>query len=338
MMIHTIEEAISRLRYVQLDSEYPPSQIVHMILAGGSSQPLYNVFRGEFEPAVEFLCKRTREIASYPIPGGVVREEHGRPFFSKGFGRSFTANERPNEFLGILATSGLHLQSTGIITDRGTEGTLADMADAAMVSYALSAEEQSWSLMLFSVYPGVTSEWKNGRGELMSVERILASILPLPYGTGSCFGTHRIEGISFAVSRFCLEQDREPSQLEGIWKQAYEKVAGAIALMKRNQKDDGSIDRCWFREKSVPRTRAEWAEKIRDIAARRQNPSKAIIYPTGHCLDAISPLALFVASEQEWIASAVYIVAQTIEMQWIQIGREIKALTHAIHALKLIGE
>ncbi|HSP07872.1 MAG TPA: hypothetical protein VLR94_11890, partial [Acidobacteriota bacterium] len=66
MMIHTIEEAISRLRYVQLDSEYAPSQIAHMILAGGSSQPLYNVFRGEFEPAVEFLCKRTREIASYP--------------------------------------------------------------------------------------------------------------------------------------------------------------------------------------------------------------------------------------------------------------------------------
>jgi hypothetical protein len=62
------------------------------------------------------------------------------------------------------------------------------------------------------------------------------------------------------------------------------------------------------------------------------------VYPTGHCLDAISPLALFVAADQEWLAGATYITAQTIEMQWIQIGREISPLTHAIHALKLIGE
>lgn len=336
MMIHTIEEAISRLHYVQLDSEFPPSQILHMILAGGSSQPLYNIYRGEFEPAIEFLCKRTREIASYPIPGGVVREDHGRPCFSKGTGKSFRADDRPNEFLGTLASAGIHLQTTGVVTDRGTEGTLADMADVAMESYRLSEEEQSWSLMLFSIYPGVTKEWKNGRGELMSVERILQSAQQLPYGTGSCFGTHLIEGISFAVARYCLEQDLEPAQLAGAWKQAYEKVAGAIALMKRNQKDDGSVDRCWFREKSFPRRGTEWKEKVRDVLARRQSPAKAIVYPTGHCLDAISPLAIFLAPEQEWLASATYIVAQTIEMQWIQIGREISSITHAIHALKLL--
>lgn len=338
MMIHTIEEAISRLRYVQLDSEFAPGDIVHMILAGGSSQRLYNVFRGEFEPAVEFLCRHTREIASYPIPGGVIREEHGRPFFSKGTGRGFRANERPNEFLGMLAAAGVHLQSTGIVTDRGTEGTLADMADAAIESYALSEEEQSWSLMLFSVYPGVTSEWNNDRGDFQSVERILQAVLALPYGTGSCFGTHMVEGVAFAVSRYCLERDLEPSQLEGTWKQAYEKVAGAIALMKRNQMDDGSIDRCWFRSKSIPRGSREWAEKLKDLVSRRQAPHKAVVYPTGHCLDAISPLALFMSSDQEWLAGATYIVAQTIEMQWIQIGREISPLTHAIHALKMIGE
>lgn len=334
MMIHTIEEAISRLRYVQLDSEFSPSEIVHMILAGGSSQPLYNVHGGAFEPAIEFLCQHTREIATYPIPGGVVREENGKPVFSKGAGRNFRANDRPNEFLGILASAGIHLQSTDIVTDRGTRGTLADMADAAMQSYQLSADEQSWSLMLFSVHPGVTKGWKNERGEFISVDRILQSALLTPYGAGACFGTHLIEGISFAVSRFCLEQDVEPSQLTGTWKQAYEKVAGAIALMKRNQKDDGSIDRCWFREKAFPRTGSEWKQKLADLLARRQAPNLAIVYPTGHCLDAISSLAMFLAPEQDWLASATYIVAQTIEMQWIHIGREISAITHTIHALK----
>ena len=30
MLIHTIEEAISRLRYIQLDSDFPPSDVAHM--------------------------------------------------------------------------------------------------------------------------------------------------------------------------------------------------------------------------------------------------------------------------------------------------------------------
>jgi hypothetical protein len=105
-------------------------------------------------------------------------------------------------------------------------------------------------------------------------------------------------------------------------------------LMKRNQKDDGSIDRCWFREKTFPRNGMEWKQKAADLLSRRKSPNLAIVYPTGHCLDAISPLAMFLAPEQDWLASATYIVAQTIEMQWIHIGREISAVTHSIHALK----
>src|SRR5262245_27485294 len=165
MMIHTIEEAISRLRFIQLDSEYAPIDILHMILAGGSSQVLYNLHRGKFEPAIEFLCKNTREIASYPIPGGLVREDHSRPVFAKGHGKGFRANDRTNEFLGTLAAAGVHFQMTSIVTDKGTEGTLADMADAAMESYTFDDAEHGWSLQLFSVYPGVTKGWNNSKGE-----------------------------------------------------------------------------------------------------------------------------------------------------------------------------
>jgi hypothetical protein len=338
MMIHTIEEAISRLRYIQLDSEHSPRDIAHMILAGGSTQPIYNVLRGQFEPAVEFLCKGTREIATYPIPGGVVREEHGRPFFGKGPGKSFQASEAPNEILGMLAASGLHLPGTAAVTDRGTECTLADLADVAMEDSGLLEGELSWSLHLFSIYPGVTKEWKNRNGELQSVEAMLRHAVQIPYGAGSCFGTLRIGGIAFAVSRYCLEMDAEPAQLSGVWRLAYERVAGAISLMKRNQHDDGSMDRCWFREKTLPRGGAQWKEKLADLAARRSSPALAIVHPTGHCLDAISPLAMFLAPDQEWLASASYIVAQTLETQWIQVATKIPSVTHAIHALKLLGE
>ena len=338
MMIHTIEEAISRLRYVQLDNEFSPRDILHMILAGGSSQVLYNIHKGGFEPAIEFLCRGTREIAAYRVPGGIVREEQGRPFFSKGAGKSFPASDHLNEFLGTLAYAGIHFLGTGIVTDRGTEGSLADMADAAMERYSLTDEEQSWSLQLFSVYPGVTKDWKNANGELQSAEKILKSMIRQPYGYGSSFGTNALASVSFAVSRFCLEQDVEPSQLEGPWKEAYEYVSGAVSLMRKNQRDDGSFDHAWFRQKSFLRGKAEWSEKLRYYALRRYSQANAIVYPTGHCLDAISPLAMFLAPGQDWIASATYIVAQTIEMQWIQVVRDISSVTRAIHALKLIGD
>jgi len=335
MIIHTIEEAISRLRYIQLDSDFPPEQILHMILAGGPGQPLYNVQEGKFQSALEFLCTGTREIQNYPLEGGIVREDSHGPYFIQG-SHTFRVNKHVNEFLGTMAVAGVHFDTVKIVTDKGTQGTLADLVDSAMERFALTPEEQSWSLMLFSVNPGVSAEWRNRKGELQSVDRILRALIQRDYGSGKCFGTHVIEGVSFSISRYCLEHDVEPDRLQGIWKDAYQYAMGAAALMKRNQKEDGSIDRCWYRKSRSPINFKQWREKLKDVASRRFTPAKAIVYPTGHCLDAISPLGMFL-TDREWIDSASYVVADTIESRWIPLAREISPLTHAIHALKLLG-
>jgi hypothetical protein len=338
MMINTIEEAIGRLRYVQLDTEYPPTEILHMILAGGPSQVIYNVGTGRFQPALEFLCTETRKIQNYPIPGGIVKEDPlGRVYFSKG-SASFKANEHLNEFLGVFAAAGVNFKSSRVVSDHGNEFTLVDVAEHAARMFKESEDEPSWSLMAFSIHPGISIEWENEAGQMLSVSKILESACKIPYGQGKCFGTHVLEGIAFAVSRYCLERDLEPSQLDGIWFQAYEYVKGAIMLIKKNQKEDGSIDRCWFREKRLPRKLNEWKEKFKDLAAVRYTPAKAIVYPTGHCLDALSSFSLFLTSDRDWINNACYIVAQTIENQWLQLAREINAVAHAIHALKTLGE
>lgn len=338
MMINTIEVAIGRLRYVQLDTEFPPSQILHMILAGGPSQVIYNVASGKFQPALEFLCTETRNISNYPIPGGIVKEDPlGRVYFSKGV-PSFLANEHLNEFLGVFAAAGVSFKSTRVVSDGGNEFTLIDVAQHAAKMFRESNDEPSWSLMAFSAYPGVSGEWENEAGETFSVARILEKACQIPYGRGKCFGTHVLEGIAFAVSRYCLEKDIEPSQLEGVWSQAYDYVQGAIRLIRKNQKEDGSIDRCWFRQKRLPRSLYEWKEKLKDLASVRNAPAKAIVYPTGHCLDALSSLSLFLNSDRDWINTACYIVAQTIENQWIQLAHEINPVTHGIHALKTLGD
>ncbi|MCI0412540.1 hypothetical protein L0222_07025 [bacterium] len=319
MIIHTSENAISRLPQVQLDSSFPPRDIVHMILAGGPSQTLYNLSSGERQRAVDFLCREA----------GVIEEDAHGPYFA------MDRPDRLNESLGVFAVSGVHFKGTPIVTTRGTEGTLEDLADSAKRTFQSDHREKSWSLMLFSTYPGITSEWVNEKGELLSVERILQSECAKKYGNGHCFGTHRLEGISFALRRFCLEEDVEPSHLNGAWLDAYQYIQEAVHLIKKSQRDDGSLQRCWFRKQSLPVTPLEWRETLKEVGSFKKR-DESLVYATGHCLDAISSLAEFLPDDHEWMQNACYILAQTIETHWTAIGRKIGPLTHAIHALKLL--
>ncbi len=319
MIIHTSENAISRLPQVQPDTSFPARDIVHMILAGGPTQTLYNLSTGERQRAVDFLCREA----------GVIEEDAQGPHFV------MDRTERLNESLGVFAVAGIRFAGTPMMTVRGNEGTLEDLADSAKKTFQEDPREKSWSLMLFSVSPGVTSEWVNRNGELQSVERILQAECAKKYGKGHCFGTHRLEGISFALRRFCLDQDVEPSQLTGVWRDAYEYIQGAVQLIKKTQRDDGSLQRCWFRKQSIPATPLEWRETLKEVGAFKRR-DESVVYATGHCLDAISSLAEFLHEDDEWIQNACYILAQTIETHWTAIGRKIGPLTHAIHALKLL--
>ncbi len=321
MIIHTSENAISRLPQIQPDTSLPLRDILHLILAGGPAQTVYNLSSGVHQRAVDFLCQDS---------GAIKEDSRYGPYFAD------TGDTRAFEFSGILAVAGIHFPGTVIRTDRGNEGTLVDVAGAAMASFVLNEAEHGWALMLFSVFPGILREWNNAKGDLVSLERILQKECTVPYGEGFCFGTHRIEGIAFAVSRCCVEKDIEPHELEGVWKDAYQYLLGAVNLMKRNQKEDGSLDRCWFRETAIPRRPAEWAQRLKDVAAHRFHPAEAVVYPTGHCLDAVSSIAEFVTADREWIEQACYILAQTIETQWTEVGRKVSQLSHAIHALKIL--
>jgi hypothetical protein len=268
-------------------------------------------------------------MSNYRVRGGLIKENAKGPFF---------VESRPNEFLGTLAVAGIHFESVAIVTDRGNSGTLLDLAETARRKPIATDLEPSWSLMLFSIYPGVTKEWTDDGGQIWSVEKLLENACARPLGSGTCFGSHLLEGIAFAVSRYCLERDVEPAQLEGVWRRGFDYLQEAMALIRKNQMDDGSFNRCWYKEKSYPRTAQQWREKWKDLTNRRFHPAYAILKPTGHLLDAISPLSIFLVSDQDWLYSALYITAQTIENQWIEIASNVSAIAHAIHALKVLGE
>jgi hypothetical protein len=322
MIIHTSENAISRLPHIQPDSSLDGREIAHLVLAGGPNQRLYNLSTGSHQRAVEFLCREA---------GAIEEDDAGHIYFQLD-----RVPERTNEILGLFAVAGVYFPATPVVASTGHQGTLEDLADSAMKTIRADRTEKAWSLMVFSIHPGVTAEWTNDIGEGWSVEQILQTLCLEPYGSGPCFGTHRLEGISFALRRFCLEQDLEPSQLAGVWAESYEYLRGALELMKRNQRQDGSLPRSWFREKSLARTSREWRELLKDVGSLRSGRQEALVHSTGHCLDSVSSLVEFLPDERDWMQSACYILAQTIESHWTSIGRRISSLTHGIHALKLI--
>jgi hypothetical protein len=137
MIIHTSEQAIGRLPQIQLDSSFALRDIVHMILAGGPSQTIYNLSSGTHQRAVDFLC---RESAS------IHEDALNRPYFI-----SDKISGNLNESMGVLAVSSVNFRNTPILTAEKSEGTLEDLADAAAKKFALSPAENGWSLMLFSI-------------------------------------------------------------------------------------------------------------------------------------------------------------------------------------------
>lgn len=337
MIINTVEKAVTKLPQIQLDSGFSPRDIAYMILAGGTSQTLYHLDTGAHQRAIDFLCCETAAYPEYPLRGGIiVEDEKGRPCLRKGTA-SFPANEHWNEILGILAMAGAHFQRTPIRTPRGMDGTLLDLAETAMETFRETHYEPGWSLMLFSVYPGVTEEWINEIGEVWSVERILKRAIHPPYGRGICFGTHLLQGITFALSRYCLDQDVEPSRLNGTWSQAWQYVRGALSLMRRNQGEDGALKRSWFRKGAVPTSASEITQMARDFWSRRVDLPGAIVYPSGHCLSSVSPLFEFLDSDRGWLENCCYLVAQTLDLEWPRVFRDIHSVTQAVYALKQTG-
>ena len=167
--------------------------------------------------------------------------------------------------------------------------------------------------MLFSIYAGVEAEWKNSQNQTCTMEDILQSACNWPYGAGSCLGTHVVDGIAVAVSRYCLEKDLEPEQLEGVWKRAWNWLQNAIRLMRKNQREDGTIQRCWYKEKPYPRI-SERSAKYPGTSWRKDSPREkqssirpAIVWMRfRHC-------HCFWPKIGNEIQSASYTLAQTVE-------------------------
>ena len=336
-MIPYINKAIELSRELKLTTSHHPLEIQHGILANGNDYRIYDPWGKEIN-ALDFLLRGTN-VEWYPIPGGIVREdEDGYPYFIEGE-RGLEAEIHQNLFLGEFSTLGIDLDSTTVLTNLENEYPLRKALERAMLytfpeKLKESKEEPSWLLTSFSRYLPMGS-WKNINGDKVRLEDIVEYANELELGFGSCFGTHVMEGIAVALIKYMEKTEIPPLKFQSPWREAHEKLELGINLVKKLQREDGSIPRLWFKPDPIPRNLNEFKLMIEQLIGITLLRPREILYPTGHTLDWLVQYVPAQMLSQDWVVRAVEITARTIADNFHKFLKEVSSLTHAVHALKV---
>ena len=332
-----IDKAIDLAKELKLTTSHHPWEIQHGILANGTDYKIYDPWGKEVN-ALDFLLRGTN-VGWYPIQGGIVREDkNGYPYFIEQE-KGLEAEIHVNLFLGEFSTVGIDLDSTTVLTNLGNEYPLRKALERAMLytfpeKLKESKEEPSWLLTSFARYLP-TGSWKNINGEEVRLEDIIGYANELELGFGSCFGTHVMEGIAVAVTKYMGKTGCSPLKLQGPWREAHEKLELGIKLVKKLQREDGSIPRLWFKSDTIPRNLNEFKLALEQLIGATFFKPREILYTTGHTLDWLVQYVPVQILSQEWVVRAVEITARTIANNFHKFLKEVSSLTHAVHALKV---
>jgi hypothetical protein len=332
-----MDKAIDLVKKLELTTSHHPWEIQHGILANGVEYKISDPWGNKID-ALNFLLRGTN-VEWYPIKGGIVREdESGYPYFIEK-GNGLEAEIHQNLFLGEFSTIGLDLDSTTVMTNLGNEYTLRKLLERAMLhtfpdKLRESKEEPTWLLTSFARYIP-TGSWKNIKGEEVSLENIVAYTNELELGYGSCFGTHVMEGTAVALTKYMEKTEITPSKFKSPWREAHERLQLGIQLVKRVQREDGSIPRLWFKSNPIPRNLKEFKLAIEQFIGASFLRPREILYATGHTLDWLIQYLPPEILSQDWVVSTADITARTIVGFFHKFSKEVSPLTHAAHALKI---
>jgi hypothetical protein len=172
--------------------------------------------------------------------------------------------------------------------------------------------EYSWTLIGLTTYLPTSAQWTAQDGQTWSIERLMEIELQHDLAGSACGGTHRLIGLTTALNRH-LSQG---GQLDGVWRQAEQRIQQATADARRYQNPDGSFSTNYFhRPGHSP-----------DLA---QNMSAS-----GHVLEFLT-LALTDAQLREpWVRRAAEQLCGVFEDTG-ELPLVCGALYHAAHALVL---
>ena len=286
-------------------------QILHGVLAYGRHFPVS--YQGRRVSAVS-LTQQGGPLRGW-LSEAVHDERTGRVGLRALMDPGTKAGQgHPDQWFAVLAQAGVKLDETFMV--RGQRLTMADYAWQVMQDAPRNpANEFSWTLIGLTIYYPANHTWVASDGQTWSIERMMKVELGQRLAQSACGGTHRLIGMAMALQRHL----RDGGKVDGVWKEAQDRIAWATARAREYQNPDGSFSTNYFER---PGYHPDLAENLGT---------------TGHTLEF---LAVSLPPEElraDWIRRAAVRLCLLFE-ETRDIPLECGALYHAAHGLVLYRE
>jgi hypothetical protein len=298
-----------------LTTQSPPVHILYALWARGRGWTLLDPRTGRSVSPLEFLLRGTHR-PDYPLRGGIVGSEHGRPYFVFGQ-KGLEGEQRPCLFLARLAELGVPLDER-VRDDQGTVYTLGNVVDWAQWTMdaarcARRNEEVGEVLVAFTEYLPLGAQWTNREGHRTRVEDFLAVALQKPLGQGECAGTHELYGLAYAWRKWRQQRPRQPPS--PLWRRVERRLRQAVRQLWKTQNPDGSVTLDWHRSAREPRSPLE------------------VLHAGGHHLDWLTLFLDERELDQEACRRLVRRLFEVARRYGRAYPQEVEIRAHAAHAL-----
>ena len=303
-----VDDAIHNVLHERQLSEsvHAAWQVVHGILAYGESFPI-ETSQGE-KSALKFL-----------LEGGQLNGWHFAPGHRLHNGRTglrsvmepgtYTGQGHADQWLAVLSQAGLRLDQP--ISVQGKTYQMEDFLGQVQHDVPYNTEEEwSWTLIALTRYLPTSATWTAGDGDTWSIERLVEKELDQAIETSACGGTHRLIGLSMALTK----RKEEAEKIDSLWRQVEYLLRDAANVAQQYQNGDGSFSTNYFQRPGVSADTAN------------------LLATTGHTLEF---LALTLSPEelrQPWVVKSVDRLCELLRDAQ-EMPLECGALYHAVHGL-----
>lgn len=147
------------------------------------------------------------------------------------------------QFLAILAQSHVHRDYPIQIGNK--KYTINDLIKYEMAT-CREKTELTFKLIGFAHYLEPNKTWKDNRGRLWSIEKLVAEELAQPINGEACGGTHRLMGLTCAV----VSRQEAGLKLTGHFERAEKFLNDYVEYTLKMQNPDGSFSTEWFERRA----------------------------------------------------------------------------------------
>jgi hypothetical protein len=211
-----------------------PWGLMHGMIGYGVDAAIVDA-AGKKQNAIGYLCY------NYAGKGQrLFKLDHGRIAADVGEG----IQGHPGQFLAMLAQSRVELNYPMRV--EGRQFRVQDLMEYEMRT-CKPRTELTFKLMALSHYLPSDATWRDERGEMWSISRLIEEELKQPIFGAACGGNHRLNGLSYAVNN----RLKHGKPLDGQFARADKFTRDYRDYLFTMQNPDGSFSTQWYRHRAA---------------------------------------------------------------------------------------